>query len=677
MAKQNFLAGGYYGKLGETVGQRWKNIRTIRAYVVPRNPRTEKQQGNRGKFGDCVFYAQIANQMNYKATCFDSPRMSPWNVRMSIARDLQNLGLSEMDRIPLYPVDFSLPFKITAANIVRISSPTDIVVQINGNIPTAERVFVMLLKLDGAGDWKDRLVLCVGNSSDAKPNEISFRIPEGVALTSNLQCRIVTIDDKDSSTDLCASQTIPLEDAAVDEHTFDTTVSAPQVSANTFSCTFGENFFSGVTTVETVSLRAVVAGEWEEITLTNPTLINIGGKFGLSATLPTASDAKIPALPSGSVLKIGKIAAESTSIIADAIDVSENLSNTDLTRNYDNTISSVSRSGNDFTFNFNSALPAFDSQNGTVSVRSVQNGAFVTNSVVYSIDGNSLKYSESPSANENLSAFPSGASITVNLTFTSNGVTYSPKVATAQNVQNTDLSRTIETWTAEVDDGGLEPWITHQFGASGGTTNSATIAGTLLHNRSINFEEVARTAQFYINGDTLHIANFCPYEEMLFLDGAGFTVTGNSAAVVNGVTYTPIKTQIDIDSSDMYGGKTDVSPSWLNSEFVTFDLAQENFKSIAFTDSQDVRINGSQNALETVGGTRTTLTRVLLEEYLNEGEDGLHIQIVIEPSVALSYSDSPVTWLGDGIFLSFTRNGKSYELEILMDETEYPIENLE
>ena len=50
MAIQNFLSGGYYGKLGETVGQRWKNKRTIRSYVIPRNPRTEKQQAKRVRF---------------------------------------------------------------------------------------------------------------------------------------------------------------------------------------------------------------------------------------------------------------------------------------------------------------------------------------------------------------------------------------------------------------------------------------------------------------------------------------------------------------------------------------------------------------------------------------------------------------------------------------------------
>lgn len=118
MAKQNFLSGGYYGKLGQTVGQRWKNIRTIRTYVIPHNPRTAIQQANRGKFGDCVFYAQVGNQMNFNATCFEHESMTKWNYRMKTARNLQDLNMEELMRFPLYPTNFSVPYLITVPSTV-------------------------------------------------------------------------------------------------------------------------------------------------------------------------------------------------------------------------------------------------------------------------------------------------------------------------------------------------------------------------------------------------------------------------------------------------------------------------------------------------------------------------------------------------------------------------------
>ena len=37
MAKQNIISGGFYGKVGELIGQRWKNIRTVRAYTKPKS----------------------------------------------------------------------------------------------------------------------------------------------------------------------------------------------------------------------------------------------------------------------------------------------------------------------------------------------------------------------------------------------------------------------------------------------------------------------------------------------------------------------------------------------------------------------------------------------------------------------------------------------------------------
>ena len=83
MAIQNFISGGYYGKLGQTVGQRWKNIRTIRSYVVPTDPKTPSQLAQRGLFSNAVKFSQVANQANYKQTAFDTSLNTLWALRMS------------------------------------------------------------------------------------------------------------------------------------------------------------------------------------------------------------------------------------------------------------------------------------------------------------------------------------------------------------------------------------------------------------------------------------------------------------------------------------------------------------------------------------------------------------------------------------------------------------------
>lgn len=132
MAIFNTLAGGYYGKLGATVGQRWKNKRTLRTYVIPANPRTEKQQANRGTFKEAIFYAQVAQAMNPKTKVFDTSTMTLWNKRMSLARSLQTSFVRDLERLPLYPESFTPPILLDRfGEFVEYRSPSEILIEIS------------------------------------------------------------------------------------------------------------------------------------------------------------------------------------------------------------------------------------------------------------------------------------------------------------------------------------------------------------------------------------------------------------------------------------------------------------------------------------------------------------------------------------------------------------------
>lgn len=335
MAKQNFLAGGYYGKLGQTVGQRWKNIRTIRTYVIPHNPRTAVQQANRGKFGDCVFYAQVANQMNFDATCFVHESMTKWNYRMKTARGLQDLGLEELMRFPLYPTDFSVPYLISGASITRLIDATHIEITVEGTLPEAQRVLNLILLFPGTEDWKDRLAICRGKNTAANPSVFTFLAPEGLTLSDGLQGRFVSIDDTDSSTDLISSSQIPIEIATTDVHTFDTTVTAISRQSDYFRFTFAEPYNDGTNAVSGVSLSCVVKGAIVTLSAASPTLINDNGYFALVFPFTASAGEEIPALPSGSSLTIGSISSISALVEATVENVTESISDTsDLIREF-------------------------------------------------------------------------------------------------------------------------------------------------------------------------------------------------------------------------------------------------------------------------------------------------------------------------------------------------------
>lgn len=150
MAIQNFLSGGYYGKLGDTVGQRWKNKRTIRAYVIPSNPRTEKQQKNRGNFGLCTAKSQIALQMNYKTTLFNSTSSSAWNERMSTARNLQKDGEQNLDLIPLYPYSYVPTYIISEIFDFKKENETYYTASVKGTLPSVDRSMSILIQTQNA-----------------------------------------------------------------------------------------------------------------------------------------------------------------------------------------------------------------------------------------------------------------------------------------------------------------------------------------------------------------------------------------------------------------------------------------------------------------------------------------------------------------------------------------------
>lgn len=64
MGKLNLLQGKWDGKVGQTVGAKWKNKATIRAYAKPSNPNTALQQEKRTVFKTMSKYvATFADQI--------------------------------------------------------------------------------------------------------------------------------------------------------------------------------------------------------------------------------------------------------------------------------------------------------------------------------------------------------------------------------------------------------------------------------------------------------------------------------------------------------------------------------------------------------------------------------------------------------------------------------------
>lgn len=213
MAIFNTLAGGYYGKLGATVGQRWKNKRTLRTYVIPANPRTEKQQANRGTFKEAIFYAQVAQAMSPKTRVFDTSTMTLWNKRMSLARSLQTSFTKDLERLPLYPESFTPPILIERFGaFTQYNSASELLIEFDEAVNLDGRKLVVAFTDDEANNRLENWAIGTGtvvaadNGAWIRFNRPLWEGSLGPNPTNIGFVRCVSYDETDPAVDFIASE---------------------------------------------------------------------------------------------------------------------------------------------------------------------------------------------------------------------------------------------------------------------------------------------------------------------------------------------------------------------------------------------------------------------------------------------------------------------------------------
>lgn len=88
MGKMNLLKGKWDGKVGQTVGAKWKNRSTIRTYTAPSNPNTQAQQNVRGAFKSITsFVALFSDQIKY-LSALDTSGMSVRNAIVKLNKEM-------------------------------------------------------------------------------------------------------------------------------------------------------------------------------------------------------------------------------------------------------------------------------------------------------------------------------------------------------------------------------------------------------------------------------------------------------------------------------------------------------------------------------------------------------------------------------------------------------------
>lgn len=99
MGKMNLLKANWEGKVGQTVGAKWKNKSTIRTYTKPANPDTVAQQSVRGVFGAMTsFVAMFADQIKY-LSALNTAGQSVRNAIVQINKEMISDGTFEKSNL--------------------------------------------------------------------------------------------------------------------------------------------------------------------------------------------------------------------------------------------------------------------------------------------------------------------------------------------------------------------------------------------------------------------------------------------------------------------------------------------------------------------------------------------------------------------------------------------------
>lgn len=127
----NLLKAKYDGKVGQTVGAKWKNKPTIRTYSTPANPKTEAQMSVRSAFSKITkFVALFADSIKYK-TALDVSGMSVRNAIIKLNKGMIDSGTVELKNLQISKGGLQKPVAFTA------EKDTDNKIKVTWSKPTA------------------------------------------------------------------------------------------------------------------------------------------------------------------------------------------------------------------------------------------------------------------------------------------------------------------------------------------------------------------------------------------------------------------------------------------------------------------------------------------------------------------------------------------------------------
>ena len=190
MGKLNILKAAYYGKVGETVGAKWKDKNTVRVLTIPSNPNTMAQQNVRTGFSEISKFVSLFADQIKTVSALNTRGMSVRNAIIKINKEMVSDGSLNAAALVISRGGLPVPQGATASAAQANGELTVPVTQITGtNVTQKAKIIVVAVSQSQNMAWVE--------TKDNTAGDVT--IATGIAGTEPFDVYIYAIDYRGSA----------------------------------------------------------------------------------------------------------------------------------------------------------------------------------------------------------------------------------------------------------------------------------------------------------------------------------------------------------------------------------------------------------------------------------------------------------------------------------------------
>ena len=190
MGKLNILKAAYYGKVGETVGAKWKDKNTVRVLTIPSNPNTQAQQTVRTGFSEISKFVALFSDQIKTVSALNTRGMSVRNAIIKENKEMVTAGSLTPDNLVISKGGLPTPQGAAASGVQGTGAITVPVTEITGtNVTAKAKIVVVVVSQSASQAWVQVENNTTGN----------ITVNTGVTGTNPMEVYVYAIDYRGSA----------------------------------------------------------------------------------------------------------------------------------------------------------------------------------------------------------------------------------------------------------------------------------------------------------------------------------------------------------------------------------------------------------------------------------------------------------------------------------------------